>query len=144
MEMEQIRNGLFSYTITADEELDQDETLIPPMLIQPFIENSLWHGVAASNKTIHITIHFKKEINKLVCTVDDNGIGLNQSQNNKTGNGKLHRPHGISNIQNRIKLLNEKYNLQCEVNIRDKKEIPGATGSGTEVTISLPLEINES
>lgn len=144
MEMEQIRNDLFTYTIRTDEKLDVDDTFIPPMLIQPFIENGLWHGVAASNKTIHITIHFKKENNKLICMVDDNGIGLNKSQNNKTGNGKLHRPHGISNIQNRIKLLNEKYNLQCEVKIRDKKEIPGTTGSGTEVTISLPLEINKT
>lgn len=144
MEMEQIRNDRLTYTIITDEKLDKDEILIPPMLIQPFIENGLWHGVAAADKTIHITIHFKKEDEKIVCIVEDNGVGVNQSQKNKTETAGRHRPLGISNIKNRVKLLNEKYNLNCEVSIRDKKDIPGSTETGTQVMISLPLEINEA
>ncbi len=142
MEMEQVRNSLLTYTITIDDKLNIDESFIPPMLIQPFIENGLWHGVSASNKKIHINVEFKKEGELLVCTVEDNGVGLNRSLKNKTINGRTHIPHGISNIQNRIKLLNEKHDLHCAVSIQDKKDIDENNSTGTLITISLPLEIN--
>jgi sensor histidine kinase YesM len=53
-------------------------------LIQPFIENAIWHGISASKKNIHVTIHFKKENEKLICTIDDNGMGIEQSQKKQT------------------------------------------------------------
>lgn len=143
MEMEQIRNNLFTYEIRVDEKLDVDDTFIPPMLIQPFIENGLWHGVAAANKSIHITIQFIKEEHCLICTVDDNGIGISQSDKNKNDSAGKRKSHGINNIQQRIQLLNEKHGLQCKLKIRDKKDIPGSKETGTLATICLPLEINE-
>ena len=142
MEMEQIRNSFLTYDIIVDDKLDIDETFIPPMLIQPFIENGLWHGISASSKKIHINIHFKKEGESLVCMVEDDGIGINRSLKNKAVNGRIHKPHGISNIQNRIKLLNEKHSLHCQVTIQDKNDIDESNSTGTLVTISLPLEIN--
>jgi sensor histidine kinase YesM len=141
MEMENIRNSLFSFVITRDEELDPDEVLIPPMLIQPFIENALWHGVSANNKSIHIRVSFKKVKETLVCTIDDNGIGINQSQKNRADNTGRHLSHGIANIRNRVELLNEKYNLHGRFTIGDKKDICGETG--TLVTLHLPIEIKE-
>ncbi|MBC7886903.1 MAG: histidine kinase [Ferruginibacter sp.] len=142
MEMEQVRNSHLTYTITIDDKLNIDESFIPPMLIQPFIENGLWHGVSASNKNIYINVRFKKEDESLVCTIEDNGIGVSRSLKNKTINGRVHNPHGISNIQNRIKLLNEKHDLHCTVSIQDKKDIDENNSTGTLVTINLPLEIN--
>ena len=144
MEMENIRNSLFTHQITTDENLDADETLVPPMLIQPFIENAIWHGISASKKNIHVTIHFKKENEKLICTIDDNGMGIGQSQKNKPNNTNRHKAVGIINIKNRVKLLNEKYDLRARINIVDKKDIPGCTEKGTLVTLELPLEIKES
>lgn len=143
LEMEQIRNSYLTFTIKAEDNTDQDEIFIPPMLIQPFIENGLWHGVAANNKAIHITIHFKKENNCLICTVEDNGIGLNQAEKNKNESAIRRKSHGISNIKQRIQLLNEKHGLHCTVSIRDKQNIPGSTTTGTMVKICLPLEISE-
>ena len=58
MEMEQIRNELFTCRILADDELDINEIYLPPMLIQPFIENALWHGSKAGNKNININVDF--------------------------------------------------------------------------------------
>jgi hypothetical protein len=144
MEMENIRNIHFTHEITTDENLDPDEIFVPPMLIQPFIENAIWHGISASKKNIHVRIYFKKENEKLVCTIDDNGMGIAQSQKNKPVNGVRHQSVGIANIQNRVNLLNEKYNLHAQVNIIDKKEVPGRTDTGTLVTLQLPLEIKES
>jgi len=143
MEMEQIRNNLFSFEIKADDELDQNETFIPPMLIQPFIENGLWHGLAANNKTIHISIRFKQEDVFLICTIEDNGIGVNQSEKNRNETAIRRKSHGIANIKQRIELLNEKHGFNCKVDIRDKQDIDGSTGTGTLVNIRLPLEIND-
>ncbi len=156
VEMEQIRNNNFTCTITAEKDLDADEIVLPPMLIQPFIENAIWHGITCVQKKIHINVTFTKSTesngqhHQLVCTVDDNGIGVNQSLENKKtsvwqtpGNGNLHNSVGIANIKNRIALLNEKYKLQSSVSIQDKKDIAGQTETGTLVTLHLPIEINE-
>jgi two-component sensor histidine kinase len=140
MEMEQIRNSDFTCRILADEELDLDETVLPPMLIQPFIENALWHGTTSHNKNININIDFFKEKEQLVCIVEDDGIGIKQSLKNKASTN-IHTSVGIENINNRIRLLNEKYNLQSSVDIEDKCEMPGYTGTGTVVTLRIPLEI---
>lgn len=142
MEMEQIRNSHFSFSISMDEQLDVDDTLMPPMLLQPFIENGLWHGITASNKKIHINIRFARDGAYLICTVDDNGIGLAASQSNRGLSDKLHRSHGISNIKNRIHLLNEKHKLNCIVDIVDKSTLPGGNQQGTLVRIQLPIDIN--
>ena len=141
IEMEQIRNGHFTYSLSVDEALDLNETVLPHMLIQPFIENAIWHGTAGNHKNINITIQFKKQNNQLVCIIDDNGIGIKQSIQNKIGNTNVHHSVGIANIKNRIHLLNEEYKLQSSLTIVDKSKVPGADGSGTLVTLQLPLEI---
>lgn len=143
MEMEQIRNEHFTCRILADAELDPDETVLPPMLIQPFIENAIWHGVTRDQKNININIDFKKEKEQLVCIIDDNGIGIDQSLKNKTNGNQSHFSVGISNIRNRIRLLNEKHGLKSSVTIEDKSNVPSYHETGTLVTIRLPLQIAE-
>ncbi len=142
MEMENIRNSEFTHEIIVDPLLDLDDTMVPPMLIQPFIENALWHGVSAGNKRIHVKIAFSKVHENLVCTIDDNGIGIQHARQHNNTNGR-HQPVGIANIQTRVALLNEKYNLHGHINIADKKDIVGQTETGTIVTFHLPLEIEE-
>jgi len=143
IEMEQIRNSHFTSRILADDELDPDETVLPPMLIQPFIENAIWHGTTGTKKDININIDFKKEREQLVCIIDDNGIGIQQSLQHKKEDSSLHNPLGIANIKNRIRLLNEKYKLKCSVSIEDKTRLTGYRETGTLVTLQLPLEIAE-
>ena len=142
IEMEQIRNTNFRFSISIDDALPPD-TLLPPMLIQPFIENAIWHGTGADRTGIEIRIGFRKHDNTLVCTVGDNGIGINQSMQYKSGRLDSHHSRGITNIRNRIRLLNEKYKLQSSVTIVDKANLPGSEESGTLVTLRLPLEIPE-
>ncbi len=142
IEMEKIRNTNFSFTISVDETLPPD-TLLPPMLIQPFIENAIWHGTGGKRQDIHIKIGFKNLGDSFVCTVDDNGIGIDQSIQLKDGGHNNHHSVGIANIRNRIRLLNEKYKLQCSVTIEDKAKLPGSNEPGTLVTLKLPLEMPE-
>jgi LytS/YehU family sensor histidine kinase len=144
MEMENIRNNLFTHEIIIDQALDPDDTFLPPMLLQPFIENAIWHGVSAQRKAIHVRIEFTKDKDFLVCKIEDNGIGIFQAQQYKSENGGRHQPLGITNIQNRVNLLNEKYHLHGAIQILDKREIPGCTDTGTLVTLQLPLELEET
>ncbi|MCF3110835.1 histidine kinase [Niabella sp. CC-SYL272] len=144
IEMEQIRNGEFTSRILADDDLDPDEVLLPSMLIQPFVENALWHGTTASHKNIDIRIDFKKQEEQLLCVIEDDGIGIRQSLKNKINGSKTHHSVGIENIANRIRLLNEKYDLSSSVHIYDKTDLENHTGTGTIVQLSLPLQINRS
>ncbi len=143
IEMEKIRNAHFRFEMLADPGLDLDETILPPMLIQPFIENAIWHGVNDNGKGIDIHVEFRKQQDHLVCTIDDNGIGIHRALAiKKTSEHNGHQSVGISNIQNRIDLLNKKYNQQSSVTIQDKDSIAGRHETGTLITITLPLDMN--
>ena len=144
VEMEQIRNQAFTCSIIADEELDINEVVLPPMLIQPFVENAIWHGLSAEHKNIHVNINFTRQENQLVCIIDDNGIGINKSVENKTSSKNVRQSVGISNIKQRIQLLNEKYNLKSSVTFEDKSTLGTYNESGTLVTLKLPIEIKTS
>jgi two-component sensor histidine kinase len=143
VEMEQIRNDAFTCSILADDQLDIDEVILPPMLIQPFVENAIWHGMAGNRKNINVSIYFKKQNNQLICIINDNGIGIEKSLEDKNGATNLNHSVGVSNIKQRISLLNEKYNLRSSVTLEDKSTMPGYNETGTVVTLTLPLEIQE-
>ena len=143
IEMEKIRNAHFRFEMRADPMLDLDETILPPMLIQPFIENAIWHGANGNGKGIDIHVEFKKQQEQLVCTIDDNGIGIRRALDIKrTADDNGHRSVGISNIQDRIDLLNKKYHQQSSVTIQDKETLPSHPETGTLITIILPLDIS--
>jgi sensor histidine kinase YesM len=110
------------------------------MLIQPFIENALWHGIKADDRKINIDIAFKKVGREVVCLIEDNGIGIEASLKQNTQSVPQHHSMGISNIKNRIQLLNEKYHLQFLLTIEDKKNLKGYSTSGTLVTLRLPIK----
>jgi len=142
LEMEQIRKSNFSYTIDVDDDLQRNEIFLPPMLIQPFIENAIWHG-AYPDKEMDLTIQFKREQHELICIVEDDGIGVEASLKNKEPN-LTYQSIGIENIRQRIQVLNEKYNLQSTIDIKDKSGLYLNRDTGTIVTLHLPIKINES
>jgi ligand-binding sensor domain-containing protein/two-component sensor histidine kinase len=142
LEMEKIRSDHFTYTVEVGEDLRPDDIMLPPMLIQPFIENAIWHGTAPKHK-MKIRIGFKKTGNELVCIVEDDGIGIEESLRRKQGLAS-ERSVGIENIKHRIELLNEKYNLRSSVRIDDKSKLGLNNGTGTIVTLHLPIKSNES
>lgn len=142
LEMESIRNNQFTYKIDVAKELNTHDVMVPPMLIQPFIENAIWHG-SAQKKNITIQISFKQQENQLICIVEDDGIGIEESLKRKID--ITHEPSvGIDNIKQRIELLNEKYNLHSTIQIQDKLTLSPANGTGTIVTLHLPIKTNEN
>ena len=137
IEMEKIRNSKFSCVIEVDDQLQTDETMIPPMLIQPFLENAIWHG-AIPGKELQIRIYFKKEANRLICIVEDNGQGIETSLNSKKEMQVTHQSIGIANVKERIQVLNEKYKLNSELSIEDKSK--NGSETGTIVKLYFPLQ----
>ena len=139
LEMEKIRTSNFTHTIDIDEDLIQSDIVLPPMLIQPFIENAIWHGAASPEDPMKIDIRFEKEQQQLLCVIDDNGIGIERSLKNKEAQ-LGHHPVGIDNIKQRIRVLNEKYNMQSTITIEDKSNLAPKNGTGTIVKLRLPIK----
>lgn len=142
IEMEKIRSSQFTYTIAVGADLNPDDILMPPMLIQPLIENAIWHG-APHKKSMNINISFHKNNQQLICKIEDNGIGIDESLKKKEGVTD-EQSVGIANIRQRIELLNEKYSLQSTIRIEDKSNLATRNGTGTIVTLHLPIKTNEN
>lgn len=139
LEMEAIRKAHLTYAFEIDESLEPQHIFLPPMLIQPFIENAIWHG-QQPDKPMHLDIRFRnKNNNELVCIIEDDGIGIEASLKNKEQ--IHHNSVGIVNIRQRIQLLNEKYHLKSTVNIEDNSLHPSKNKTGTKVTLHLPIKI---
>lgn len=131
LEMEQLRFADFNYHIGVQEEIDVDEIRIAPMLIQPLVENAIWHGLLPNkgNKQLNILFYIDEE--RLVCEIEDNGIGIRRSLLNKNDSQQMHTSMGIGNVRQRIAILNEKYSIRCSLSIQDKSEISDAADTGT-------------
>ncbi len=132
MDIERKRfNQKFNYTIDVDSHLDAENIVVPPMILQPFIENSIVHGLSQKEDIGLITISFKAEKNMLICSVDDNGIGRKNSATNK--NNPDNKSMGMAITKSRIEIINKLKNTNGTVNIIDKTE-------GTRIDVSLPIQ----
>ena len=139
LEMEQLRfDDSFSYNILISESIDQSETAIPSLMIQPLVENAIWHGLMLADGDKKIMIAFTQHENKIICTIEDNGIGIHQSEKLKEINKTPHRSHGLENLQKRIKIMNEKYDTECSLEITDLEDIC-KDRSGTRVVLRFNI-----
>jgi ligand-binding sensor domain-containing protein len=137
--MEKLRfDDSFTFRITADKTIDQEETLIPTMMIQPLAENAIWHGLMPKKGNKKLSIHFSTMDQLIYCTVEDNGIGLRSSELLKKQKRSLHESLGLSNLRNRIKILNEKYNTGCSLELFDLQDV-NRDRTGTCAVLSFNL-----
>ncbi len=125
----------FEYEIICPETLLFDRVQIPPMITQPFVENSIEHGQLHQIKDGKITIRFGKVMNQLIVEIEDNGVGRQSAQSN--GKVKNHRSMAISITEKRIKIINEKENSSGSLTITDLNK---DDRTGTKVLISLPYK----
>lgn len=121
----------FTYTIDVTSDLDPEEVLIPPMLIQPFVENAIRHGIKPLQREGTLNVTFKTDTNFLYATITDNGIGIQQSQQNKPKTD--HQSMALQVTKERIESLAGKNTLT----IQDVSK-EGATG--TKISFKIPLE----
>lgn len=142
LEMEALRfYQKFQYHISVGKNVHPDTLNIPPMLLQPFIENAIWHGLMnKSNKENGvITLDFKQQNGYLICTIQDNGIGraaaaLIKARRPVTGKKSI----GLKITHDRIQMINQVQHLNTSVDIFDLKKEDGTAG-GTKVVLKIPI-----
>lgn len=126
----------FDFKITIDDALFADEDiLIPGMLIQPHLENSIWHGLRYMETKGFLELSFAKKQNTVSIIIEDNGVGIAESKKNKTVNQQKHSGRGMSNTLERIKILNELYHQNITCVVEDKPQ----PASGVKITLTVPI-----
>ncbi len=131
IEIELLRlKGKFNYEIKVDPEIDPENTLIPTLIIQPFVENSIWHGLAGKNGDGKLLLEIKQSGDELIYCVDDNGIGRLKSSKIKVE----HQPMGTKISEHRLDIINKLKGGDSKIAFIDKPE-------GTRVEVKLPLEL---
>ena len=125
----------FEYTINIDKTIDIEAYQIPPMLLQPYIENAVWHGLRYKNDMGLLEISItKKQKGVIAITIADNGIGRTKSKSLKTQNQQKHNSKGLGNIKKRVSILNQMYKDKVDVFIDDN----GTEGDvGTKVVVTI-------
>lgn len=134
VESRRLKNS-FSFEVDVDPSIDTENTLIPPMLLQPFIENSIWHGIAprqGGDKGL-IKVIIKTDNDMLVCTVEDNGVGRIPVVKHNT---KKRKSLGLELTENRLAILNEKTKGSERLRVSEN-----SNGEGTKVELSFPLKL---
>ncbi len=141
LELEKMRfQNDFEYSISFSDKIDEDYVQLPPMMIQPFVENSVKHGLLHKQGSKKITVYFELDANEefMICTVEDNGIGRKRSTEIKAGNANAHASFSTVSIEQRLELLNATLKLNNLIVYSDLKDDTG-NASGTRVSIKIPL-----
>lgn len=137
LEMEQLRfDESFTYEIKADEDIDEDDIIIPSLMIQPLVENAIWHGLMLVEGEKKVLIRFSQYDDKIFCSIEDNGIGIQRSVELKRKHRPLHKSVGLKNLRGRMKIMNEKYNADCTLEITDLQEME-VSRTGTLAVLSF-------
>jgi len=125
----------FDYNIIVEDNVKVEDFQIPPMLLQPYIENAVWHGLRYKKSRGQLDISIKQQQrDEIAISITDNGIGREKSKTMKTPNQKKHNSKGLSNIKKRVAILNEMYKDKIDVIINDYQE---EGDIGTEVVVTL-------
>ena len=107
------------------------------MIVQPFVENSIWHGLMPKQGERWVHIHFKmKTDDLLLCTVRDNGIGREAASRIKSSNTGQHKSKGLSLVYDRLSILRQQYGQAFDVTIQDIKD-ENNLPVGTEVQLEI-------
>ena len=140
MELESMRfKHKFEYIINVDNSIDADLSFIPAFIVQPFIENAIWHGIMNLNGPGRIKVDFIADEDLIVCTIEDNGIGRARSMELKSDSGSGKSSMGISITETRLALLSSFYGVKLKVTFTDVLS-PDNEVIGTKVHVNLPVK----
>jgi LytS/YehU family sensor histidine kinase len=131
------RENKFDFVITFDPDLDPDDIKIPPMLLQPFVENAVVHGVANLTRPGMIKVHFHIEEPFLQCVIEDNGIGREAAAQRRQERKPGHQPAAMQITRERLESMTKNKEHEALV-ISDILNEEGAV-CGTKVIVSYEL-----
>ncbi|RYY60077.1 MAG: tetratricopeptide repeat protein [Chitinophagaceae bacterium] len=140
LDLERLRfKNAFSYRITFINTIDVNTVYIPPMLIQPFVENAIWHGLMHKKGVGQLEIRVCAEDKMLTCEIVDNGVGRNMAAAFDSRYAKRNKSMGIEITSGRLALLNKTKNAAAVCNIEDLFDEKGE-GCGTKVVLTIPYK----
>ena len=134
VKLEQMRvTGGFNYKVTIDKNLNLERIQVPPLFLQPFIENAIWHGIMKKEGEKIIDLSIKEDNGYVLCVILDNGIGINKTKK-VTHLSERRKFMGAEATENRIRILYNNDGVEIET-----KDISTEKTSGTQVSIRFPL-----
>jgi len=140
LEIEQLRFGdKLTYCITVASAIDQETEKIPALLIQPFVENAIWHGLMQKTQGGHILINVEKDAAGLVIGIQDDGIGRARAAKENAGKNDR-ESYGMKITTERMAIINKMYAINSTVVVEDIM-IAGDNPAGTKVTLRIPTII---
>jgi hypothetical protein len=139
LKLEAYRLEGLRYEVIADEELLDDEVELPALLVQPFVENAVWHGLVEKQGERSLSVRFERENGWVLCSITDNGIGRN-GQASKAKADPQHRSLGMQLTSERLRLLARRMEETASFAVEDLKSGDGSA-AGTRVTLRLPVDV---
>lgn len=124
----------FDFVFEVDNKIKTDDYQIPPMLLQPFVENAIWHGLRYKKEKGMLKVHFTQKENYVEILISDDGIGREKSKESKTLNQKKMKSTGIKNVKNRLEIIKNVFKKDLEIAITNLNE---NTKEGTVVKVKL-------
>lgn len=128
----------FDYTITLEEDLDISMLRVPPLIIQPYAENAIWHGLMNKKEKGHLEVEIFQQEDMLCCRIIDDGIGRKKAAEIKSKFTSTYKSMGIGITADRIAMLHRNNQLDTYITITDLVCADGSAG-GTAVTLKLPV-----
>ncbi|RYY56827.1 MAG: tetratricopeptide repeat protein [Chitinophagaceae bacterium] len=140
IEMEHRRNNQgFDYRISISEQVDPEQTCIAPLLLQPYVENAIWHGLSAKEGRGQLSVNISRENGSIRCVVEDDGIG--RAAASAARKGSIHQSLAMNISDERIRWLRQGQKKNATVSIEDL--FIAGEPAGTRVTILLPVVMNK-
>ena len=137
LDMESLRfRNKFTFHIRVGSEVEPEDIEIPPLIIQPYVENAIWHGLLHKEAVGHLSIDLRVENDKLVCVIDDDGVGRRRAGELKSKSASKSKSMGMQITAHRIELMNELYGKQTTVDIIDLVDSFGEA-CGTRVVLTM-------
>ena len=131
----------FSYAFDIDDTIDLKSIQIPALIIQPFIENAIWHGIVPRNTGGQVSLNVLRKDGVVEVVIDDDGIGREASKQNRAASGLTHQSKGVNLTQSRLELNNLLQQRQAELETIDKKD-ENDKATGTTVIIRIKEELS--
>ncbi|MEO6549696.1 MAG: histidine kinase [Ferruginibacter sp.] len=141
IDMESMRfKDKLQYAIHVKKDVELDYIELPPLLLQPYVENAIWHGLMPKEAggRIDIDVEIDNVRSLLKITITDDGIGRKRSEEIRTKTGTKYTSYGMQVTSDRIALINQVYENGADVNIEDLVDID-SNPSGTKVTVQIPV-----
>jgi len=140
LELEAVRfDHHFDFKISVADDLETDIIKVPPLIIQPYTENAIWHGLMHKEEKGHLEIILFQQADVLCCRITDDGVGRKKAAELKSKSASTHKSMGMQITASRIEIMQQKKQFENFITITDLV-LPDGSAAGTEVLLKIPVQ----